>query len=127
MFCLWPWALWSRFGVHPVKRFYKIYGEHIAKFAGDADITFSQVKAKFGKELVIPVTNVSKMKVEYCSPQTTPNLPIRKAVRISLSFPSKFNRWRCRIKHSWWNCKKINKLNYFSPSIFYSKNHYHFI
>ncbi|CAD5117583.1 DgyrCDS6341 [Dimorphilus gyrociliatus] len=87
VFCLWPWTLWSRFGVHPVKRFYRIFGEHIARFAGDADITFAQVKAKFGKALVIPVTNVSKMKVEYCSPQTTPDLPIRKAVRISLSFP----------------------------------------
>jgi len=31
------------YGVHPAHRFYRIYGKHLSKKIGNADITFSQV------------------------------------------------------------------------------------
>ncbi|MGB7962032.1 MAG: patatin-like phospholipase family protein, partial [Propionicimonas sp.] len=34
-----------------------------------------------------PVTNVTRMMTEYCHPKTTPNMPVRVAVRMSMSLP----------------------------------------
>lgn len=42
-----------------------------------------------GKELCIVVTNVNYMEEEYFHPKTTPNVPIRMAVRMSTSIPGK--------------------------------------
>ena len=35
------------------------------------------------------VTNVNTMKAEYCHVKTTPNMPVRLAVRMSMSIPGK--------------------------------------
>ena len=35
--------LCSQYGVHPAKRFHRIYGQHIAKKVGNPDITFGEV------------------------------------------------------------------------------------
>lgn len=45
-----------------------------------------------GNELVIVVCNITKMTAEYCHHTTTPDLPIREAVRMSIAVPSK---WLC--------------------------------
>ena len=42
---------------------------------------------RFGKELCIVVTNLNQMSVEYFHPKTTPNTPIRRAVRMSVALP----------------------------------------
>jgi len=34
------------YGVHPAHRFYRIYGKHLSKKVGNADITFSQVDTR---------------------------------------------------------------------------------
>ena len=46
-----------------------------------------QVWERFGKELCIVVTNLNQMSVEYFHPKTTPNTPIRRAVRMSVALP----------------------------------------
>jgi len=50
-----------------------------------------QVLDTFGRELCIVVTNLNRMCSEYCSPRLSPNLPIRDAVRMSMSFPRLFH------------------------------------
>lgn len=50
-------------------------------------ITFQQVKDKYGSELYITRTNLSKLCTEYLSPDTTPDMPVSKAVRQSTSIP----------------------------------------
>jgi len=35
--------MYRMYGVHPARRFYDIYGKHIAKKVGNPDITFKQV------------------------------------------------------------------------------------
>lgn len=53
---------------------------------------FVQVYKQFGKELCIVVTNLNQMSIEYFHPKTTPNVPVRLAVRMSMSIPG---RWSC--------------------------------
>ena len=44
-----------------------------------------------GKELAITVTDIMQMDTTYCHVKTTPSMPIRKAVRMSISLPGKSN------------------------------------
>ena len=46
-----------------------------------------QVLKMYGRELCIVVTNVSMMTAEYCHPKTTPDLPVRDAVCMSMAIP----------------------------------------
>ena len=46
-----------------------------------------QVLEQYGRELCIVVTNLSQMSTEYFHPKTTPNTPIRMAVRMSAALP----------------------------------------
>ena len=56
-----------------------------------------QVYERFGKELCIVVTNLNQMSVEHFHPKTTPNTPIRRAVRMSVALPGKSNVFRITI------------------------------
>ena len=57
---------------------------------GNPDITFMDVYERYGKELCIVTTNLDYMTEEYLHPKTTPSMPIREAVRLSISIPSEF-------------------------------------
>jgi len=76
-----------RLGIHPARRFYDIYGGHIKNKLGSPDITFKQLFDLTGRELCIVVTNLTHMRAEYCNHRTTPDIPIRLAVRMSMAFP----------------------------------------
>lgn len=78
------------FGWNPGKRMLKWFGEQLKERTGDSDITFKEVYERFGKELCIVVTNLNQMSVEYFHPKTTPNTPIRRAVRMSVALPGVF-------------------------------------
>ncbi|KAI8795203.1 Uncharacterized protein BgiBS90_002970, partial [Biomphalaria glabrata] len=41
-------------------------------------------------ELCIVVTNVNQMRTEYCHIKTTPDMPIREALRMSIGVPGLF-------------------------------------
>lgn len=74
-------------GMHPGQRLYDFLGEVLGGQTGDKDITFAQVHEVFGRELCIPITNVTRMMTDYCHLKTTPNMPVRLAARISMSLP----------------------------------------
>jgi predicted acylesterase/phospholipase RssA/Ca2+-binding EF-hand superfamily protein len=74
-------------GMHPGQRLYDFLGSILADKAGNSDITFQQLHAMFGRELCIPITNVTRMMTEYCHLKTTPTMPVRLAARISMSLP----------------------------------------
>ncbi|XP_078376863.1 uncharacterized protein LOC144660159 [Oculina patagonica] len=78
------------FGWNPGKRMLRWFGEQLKERTGDSDITFKEVWERFGKELCIVVTNLNQMSVEYFHPKTTPNTPIRRAVRMSVALPGVF-------------------------------------
>jgi len=58
-------------------------------------MTVFQVLDTYGCELCVVVTNLNRMCAEYCSPALSPSLPVRDAVRISMSFPGMFDICVC--------------------------------
>jgi len=76
-----------RKGMHPGQKLFDFLGEILLERTGSADITFAQVLERYGREVCITVTNVTRMMTEYCHPKTTPDMPIRVAARISMSLP----------------------------------------
>ncbi|XP_070541944.1 uncharacterized protein [Ptychodera flava] len=76
------------YGWNSGKNMLEWMGEKIEAKTGDKDITFKDLYSKYGKELCIVVTNVNQMDAEYCHVKTTPLMPIRIAVRMSVSIPA---------------------------------------
>ncbi|KAL5006725.1 hypothetical protein ScPMuIL_015531 [Solemya velum] len=80
----------SGYGWNPGKKIYKWFGEKLFELTQDREITFSEVYDRYNKELCIVVTNLNMMSTEYCHPKTTPDMPIRIAVRMSMAIPGLF-------------------------------------
>ncbi|CAB4043532.1 partial, partial [Paramuricea clavata] len=78
------------FGWNPGKKLNNWFGEQLRERTGDYDITFKDILRLFGTEICIVVTNLSHMSVEYFHPKTTPNIPVRKAVKMSMALPGVF-------------------------------------
>lgn len=75
------------YGLNPGQRLLDYLGEQLKARTGSADVTFHQLLERCGRELCVPVTNVSRMATEYCHPKTTPDMPVRLAVGMSMSLP----------------------------------------
>lgn len=82
--------LLCNYGWNPGNKIYNWFGETFHEKTRNADITFSEVHKKFGKELCIVVTNVNTMEVEYFCPRTTPDVAVRLAVRMTMAIPLLF-------------------------------------
>lgn len=54
-------------------------------------ITFLEFQQKFKKRMILTGTNINTHQTEYFSPDTTPNMRILDAVRISISIPFLFS------------------------------------
>ncbi|KAI8521357.1 hypothetical protein Bbelb_011110 [Branchiostoma belcheri] len=91
-----PVNLYRRYGWETGDGFSQFFGGILEKFTrkegrpGNPDVTFKQLYKMSGIELCIVVTNLDQMTEEYCHVKTTPDLPIRKAVRMSMSIPGLF-------------------------------------
>lgn len=84
------WGVASRFGFHSGDDFYDWYGNLLQEAAGRKDVTFRDIESQFHKQLVITGTCLNRRETEYYSPQQTPEMPVRDAVRISMSLPAFF-------------------------------------
>ncbi|XP_061169580.1 uncharacterized protein LOC133178945 [Saccostrea echinata] len=85
-FSIIPNLLWY-LGWQPLHTLYDYIGEIVEKKLGDKDATFEQLYKELGKELCIVATNLNDMEETYFHPKTTPKMPLRKAVRMSISLP----------------------------------------
>ncbi len=74
-------------GLNPGARLLEFLGRVLKERLGSADVTFQQLLERCGRELCVPVTNLNRMCTEYCHPKTTPSMPIRLAVGMSMSLP----------------------------------------
>ncbi|XP_069124132.1 uncharacterized protein [Argopecten irradians] len=81
----------SGYGLSPASRVNDWLGEKFREKTGSPDITFEQLYKFNGKELCVVVTNINNMAEEYCHPKTTPDMPVRLAVRMSMSIPGMFH------------------------------------
>jgi len=72
---------------------YDWLGEAFRMKTGDPDITFAEVYEKYGKELIITGTKLSKKhnrELHLYQRSTNPTMPIRAAIRISAGLPGLF-------------------------------------
>ncbi|CAL1548192.1 unnamed protein product [Lymnaea stagnalis] len=86
--------LLKSYGWNPGKRINQWFGEKVYEKTGNMDTTFKQVYEMFGRELCVVVTNLNQMTSLYCHPKTTPDMPVRLAVRMSISIPGMFKAVR---------------------------------
>lgn len=82
--------IYSKFGLYKGDYFYEWYGKILKEKTGNADITFKEIQDRYNVELVITGSCLNKMQVHYYHPASNPDMPIRKAVRISMSIPIAF-------------------------------------
>ena len=89
------WRLFNHYGIHRGDYFYNWFGNLMHKKTGNRDITFKQVYKSYKKVVVITGTCVNKQEVHYYHHLSNPDMPLRKAVRISMSIPIFFKavRW----------------------------------
>ena len=65
----------------------EMLGSALANKTGDPDITLGDVQRRFGKRLVIIVTELTSGKERQLTPETHAELPLRLAVRMSMGVP----------------------------------------
>ena len=81
------WNLFTTYGFHPGFKLLRFLGDRLEERTGSPDVTFRQVLDRCGRELCVPITNITRMCAEYCHPKTTPDMPVRLAVAMSMSLP----------------------------------------
>ncbi|KAK0061354.1 hypothetical protein Bpfe_009160 [Biomphalaria pfeifferi] len=81
------------FGWNPGTVIYQWFGDKIKTKSADRnpDMTFKDLYKERGIELCIVVTNVNRRREEYCHVKTTPDMPIRKALRMTIGIPGLFS------------------------------------
>ncbi|CAG5119290.1 unnamed protein product [Candidula unifasciata] len=84
--------LLRRWGWNPGHKIFKWFGDRIKArtVTNNPDLTFYELYKERGVELCVVVTNLNQMRSEYCHPKTTPDMPIREALRMSMSIPGVF-------------------------------------
>jgi NTE family protein len=82
-----PMNVLRRFGRFRGAAFLKWVRARIADKMGDEDITFADLRARTGKDLRVVGTNLSTRSIVVFSPDTTPDMPVSLATRISMSIP----------------------------------------
>lgn len=77
----------TKYGIYQGKYFMKYLESVLVKYTGNDKITFQEVYNRYGTNLVITGTNLDKGIVEYFCHETHPNMPVKIAIRISMSIP----------------------------------------
>ena len=77
----------SDYGWYRGDEFYNWMSDRIADKTGRSDITFADLKEYGGLDLYIIATNMSKRCAEVFSYETTPDVALRDAIRMSMSIP----------------------------------------
>jgi len=79
------------YGIYSGDKILEFYGKLLEDKTGNKDITFKQLYDEYGVTLVIVVSCLNKEKPYYYNYNDNPDLPIRIAVRRSMSVPFIFN------------------------------------
>lgn len=82
-----PGRLIKKLGICPGDYFFEWYGGLIQKLSGNADLTFAECKRVYKSRLIITSTCLNTRTVHYFDHKTAPDMPIRQAVRMSMSVP----------------------------------------
>ncbi|XP_061183376.1 uncharacterized protein LOC133191647 [Saccostrea echinata] len=88
--CCMPCNILSYYGWQPYENEYNFMGKIIEQKLGNKDATFLDLYIKKKKELCVVIANISTKEEEYMHVKTTPNVPLRDAIRMSCSYPGFF-------------------------------------
>lgn len=77
----------KNFGWNKGETFYDWIGNQITSKTGNKDSTFLDFKNAGYKDLYVVCTNLTKQRADILSHETTPNLSVREAVRMSMGIP----------------------------------------
>ena len=78
------WRLWRHRAIDDGAKMYTFMGEHFG------DITFQQVKDVYDRDLVVTASCYTTRRLVRFSRLTTPDMPIRTALRASCAYPGLF-------------------------------------
>lgn len=81
------WDLIFHLGLYKGNAFLKWLGDLITAKGFPVDLTFRQLHELTGKNLIITGSNLNRRMVEIYSVDNSPDMEVRKAVRISMSIP----------------------------------------
>jgi NTE family protein len=96
------YRLFRHYGIHSGNSFAKILQGYIKQYAGDPNLTFEQLEQKviadphIFKHLSVVASNITTQKVDVFNNKNTPDLPIWKAVRCSMSIPVVFEPYEIK-------------------------------
>ena len=79
------WRFVNEFGIYKGEKFLDWIGKIIKDKTGNADITLKEVYDTYGKEVVITGTIVNQYRTRYFHWKKDPDMPLKLAVRISMS------------------------------------------
>lgn len=83
--------LFTEYGWYSMDKFSKWLGERIGEKTGNNDYTFQQLYDDTGKILTLTGTSMNRRQIHYFQYQSSPDMPIHEAVRISISVPLLFS------------------------------------
>lgn len=81
------YQLFYYFGLYDTNYFESWFGGLLKKKTGNEGITFKELLDTYGIELVITGTSLTKRLTHYYNAHQHPDMPIKQAVRISMSYP----------------------------------------
>lgn len=79
-------SLW-KMGMYNGDYFLNWYGELLQELTGDKDISLEEIHTKFSNDIIVTTTDLNSRKTCYISRKNHPGLPLRQAVRMSMSIP----------------------------------------
>ena len=82
---------WNKYGLFKYDNIEKTLKSFFLRKLGKTDVTFQEHYEITNKELVLVGVNVNKRRPEYFSKNTTPNMSVITAIKISSSFPFIFD------------------------------------
>lgn len=117
------WRFVNEYGVYKGEKFMDWVGNILKAKTGNPDITFKEVFDRYGKELIVTGTNLNQYTTRYFHYKKDPNMPVRLAIRISMSIPVffkavKLTEYECGHCHNMMPdndkpCYDCGKLNYY--------------
>lgn len=116
------WRFINEYGVYKGEKFLDWIGDILKAKTGNANITFKEVYDKYGKELVVTGTNVNQYKTRYFHHKKDPHMPVKLAVRISMSIPVFFKA----VKLTEYECVNCHEMMPDNDSACYECGHEHF-
>jgi len=79
--------LLNDYGWYKGEKFKEYYESILKEITGTSELTFKDIFEKYGNELIVVGTNLSRKSATYFSKTNCPNMKVSDAVRISMSIP----------------------------------------